>query len=97
LVAQREDLELEGGPRSESCTERGEDGEEDFLHERSKLRNLGGTTSGLLVLVHTQRNSRDVGQFDIFGTHRPVTGPPFAWVSSPVSTARVIRPSMVFR
>ncbi len=31
LVAQREDLELEGDSRPEACAEGGEDGEEDFL------------------------------------------------------------------
>ncbi len=43
LVAQCEDLELQGGSRSEAGAERGDEGEEDCLHEGSKLPHLSGT------------------------------------------------------
>jgi hypothetical protein len=43
LVTQCEDLELQGDSRSEACTERGNEGEEDCLHEGSKLPHLSGT------------------------------------------------------
>jgi hypothetical protein len=43
LVAQCEDLELEDGSRSEAGAERGGEGEEDCLHEGSKLPHLSGT------------------------------------------------------
>jgi hypothetical protein len=45
LVAQRKDLELEAGPRSEASANSGEDGEEDLLHGGSKLPDRGATTS----------------------------------------------------
>ncbi len=41
LVTQREDLELEGGARSEGSAERGDEGEEDCLHEGRRLPHLG--------------------------------------------------------
>ncbi len=47
LVAQREGLELQGGPRSEAGAERGEEGEEDFLvSSRSADRATSGSESG---------------------------------------------------
>jgi hypothetical protein len=52
LVTQREDLELEGGSRSEAGAERGDEGEEDCLHEGSKLTHLDGTKRELLELPH---------------------------------------------
>jgi hypothetical protein len=42
LVRQGEDLELQGGSRSEASAERGDEGEEDCLHEGSKLPHLSG-------------------------------------------------------
>jgi hypothetical protein len=41
LVAQCEDLELQGGSRSEAGAERGNEGEKDCLHEGRKLPHLG--------------------------------------------------------
>jgi hypothetical protein len=69
-MAQREDLELEGGARSEAGAERREEGEEDRLHEDSKLPHLSGTKREPPAPAHAPRNSRDVGQFGVFGTHR---------------------------
>ncbi len=43
LVAQSEDLELEGGPRSEAGADGREEGEKDGLHEGRKLPHLSGT------------------------------------------------------
>ncbi len=43
VVAQREDLELEGGARSEASAERSEEGKEDGLHEGRRLPHLGRT------------------------------------------------------
>jgi hypothetical protein len=43
LVAQREDLELEGGARSKARADRQEEGEEDCLHEGRRLPRLGRT------------------------------------------------------
>jgi hypothetical protein len=43
LVAQCEDLELRGGSRSEAGAARGDEGEEDCLHEGSKLSHLSST------------------------------------------------------
>jgi len=51
LVAQREDLELEGGARSEASAERREEGEEDCLHEACRLPHLGGTQRESLAAV----------------------------------------------
>jgi len=46
-VAQREDPELEGGARSEAGAERRDEGDEDRLHDGSKLAHLGATTKGV--------------------------------------------------
>jgi len=45
LMAQGKDLELEGGPRTETSANGSEDGKEDLLHGCSKLPGLGATTS----------------------------------------------------
>jgi len=52
LVAQREDLDLEGGSRSEAGAERGDEGEEDCLHEADKLPHLSGATGQSTALVY---------------------------------------------
>ena len=70
LVPQREDLELEGSARSEAGPERREEGDEDRLHEGSKLPHLSGTEREPPAPAHAPRNSRDVGCFGVFGTHR---------------------------
>jgi hypothetical protein len=43
LVAQREDVELEDGPRSEGSAEGGEESDEDGLHGRRTLPYFYGT------------------------------------------------------
>jgi hypothetical protein len=45
LVAQREDLELDSGSRSEDGAERGDEGKENCLHEVGKLPHLSSTSS----------------------------------------------------
>jgi hypothetical protein len=57
MVAQGEDLELEGGPRSEAGAERREEGEDDCLHGRSRLADLSATTSESSALSLAPRNS----------------------------------------
>jgi hypothetical protein len=51
LVAQREDLELEGGARSEASAERREEGTENCLHEVRRLPLSGGTPRESLTSV----------------------------------------------
>jgi len=67
-VAQREDLELEGGARSKAGAERRQKGEEDCLHGGSKLPHLSGTKHEPPSPAHAPRNSRDDRRLGILGT-----------------------------
>jgi hypothetical protein len=69
-VAQREDLELEGGARSKAGAERREEGEEDCLHGGNKLPHLSGTKHEPPSPAHAPRTSRDDGRVGILGTDR---------------------------
>ncbi len=68
LVAQREDLELEGGPCSEGSPEGGKEGDEDGLH--GEAQTTPPPTGSRWNWAHAPRNLRDPGRFDILGTHR---------------------------
>jgi hypothetical protein len=66
----RQDLELEGGSRSEAGAERGDEGEEDCLHEGSKLPHRSGSKRESLALARAPRNTCDGSHFGILGTNR---------------------------
>ncbi len=49
----------------------GTDSEDDCLHGRCRLADLGATSSESQALSLASRNSRDLGQFEFLGTHTP--------------------------
>ena len=57
LVAQGEDFELQGSSRLEAGPERGDEGEEDCLHEVSKLPHLSGTRRESLACAMSRETS----------------------------------------
>ena len=66
LVAQCEDLKLQGGSRSEAGAERGDESDEDCLHEAASYP-LSGTRRESLTSARAPPNSRDAGRFGILG------------------------------
>ncbi len=86
LVAQREDLELEGGARSEASAERREEGEEDSLHEARRLPHLGGTHRESLAAVAFCETL-------LMTVASPFSGRTTAWAGSlvPLASGRQVR------
>ena len=66
LVAQCEDLKLQGGSRSEAGAERGDKSDEDCIHEAASYP-LSGIRRESLTSARAPPNSRDAGRFGILG------------------------------
>jgi len=70
LVTQREDLELERDSRSKADANRGDNGEEDRLHEGRRVPRSSSANREALASSGSPKELRDDGSFETLGTDR---------------------------